>query len=56
MTTRHLRNDGKEKQARNQLLRQYAKGNPELSYTQIGAIFNITKQRVEKILNKGKRL
>lgn len=35
---------------RNLLLEQYAKEHPEASYSDIGKMFSITKQRVQQIL------
>ena len=39
------------KTERNRLLREYYALHPYLTYAQVGEIFNISRQRVERIIN-----
>lgn len=52
----YMKYDKREKLHRNHLLRQYATDHPNMSYTVLGNIFRITKQRVGVIIKKGERL
>ncbi len=44
------RYDKLRKKARNQLLEQYAENNPDASLSEIGLVFNVSKQRVSELL------
>ena len=47
--------DSVTKTKRNLQLLEYANKNPELSMTEIGEVFRISRQRVSKILKKYKK-
>ncbi len=48
--------DSLRKLQRDQLLIDFTKQHPELSMEEIGAAFNISRQRVSEILSKARRM